>query len=47
VAQKDISRCPCCEHGTMRIVAELLPDRSGVVRPHPALLPRPTCRSPP
>ncbi len=47
VAQKDISRCPCCEHGTMRIVAELPPDRSAVVRPHPALLPRPTCRSPP
>jgi len=21
VAQKDISRCPCCEHGTLRIVA--------------------------
>jgi hypothetical protein len=31
----------------MRIVAELPPDRSVVVRPHPALLPRPTCRSPP
>ena len=47
VVQKDISQCPCCEHGTMRIVAELPPDRSVVVRPHPALLPRPTCRSPP
>ena len=47
VAQKDISRCPCCEHGTLRIVAELLPDRSVVIRPHPTLLPRPTCRSPP
>jgi len=47
VAQQDISRCPCCKHGTMRIVAELPPDRSVVVRPHPALLPRPTCRSPP
>jgi hypothetical protein len=47
VAQKDISRCPCCERGTLRIVAVLLPDRSAVVRPHPALLPRPTCRGPP
>jgi hypothetical protein len=47
VAQKDISRCPCCEHGTLRIVAELPPDRSVVVRPHPSLLPHPTCRSPP
>lgn len=47
VAQKDISRCPCCEHGTLRSVAELLPDRSSLVRPHPALLPRPTSRSPP
>jgi Putative transposase. len=47
VAQQDISRCPCCKQGTMRIEAELPPDRSVVVRPHPALLPRTTCRSPP
>lgn len=47
VTQKDISRCPCCEHGTLRIVGELLPDRSHVVRPHPSLLPRPSNRSPP
>jgi hypothetical protein len=47
VAQKDISRCPCCEQGILQFVAELSPDRSAVVRPHPALLLRPTCRSPP
>jgi Putative transposase len=42
VAQKEISRCPCCEHGTLRIGAALPPDHSAVVRPHPVLLPRPT-----
>lgn len=47
VAQKEISRCPGCEHGTLRIVAALPPDHSAVVRPHPVLLPRPTCRGPP
>ena len=31
VAQKDISRCPCCKFGKMRIIAELPPDRSVVV----------------
>jgi Putative transposase/Transposase zinc-binding domain len=47
VAQRDITRCPCCAHGTLRVVAVLLPDRSAVIRPHPALAPPSTCRGPP
>ncbi len=47
VTHIDISRCPCCEHGALRIVAELMPDRSTVTRPHSQLLPRPISRGPP
>jgi len=45
VAQKEISQCPCCGHGVLRVVADLLPSRAAAVRPHPAL--NPPCRGPP
>ena len=47
VAQRDITRCPDCGRGTLRTVGVLRPDRSALIRPHPALAPPPSCRGPP
>ena len=49
VALVDIHRCKACGEGTMVVVTFLEPDRSAVVRPHPALCPARAvvCRGPP
>jgi hypothetical protein len=47
VAQRDITRCPRCGQGTLRLVAVLRPDHVAVIRPHPALASPPTGRGPP
>lgn len=47
LAQIDIARCPACGQGILRSILTLLPDRSALSRPHPALAPLPACRGPP
>jgi hypothetical protein len=47
VAQRDITRCPCCAKGTLRVVAILRQERSVGVRAHPAPALSPACRGPP
>jgi hypothetical protein len=47
VAQRDITRCPGCGQGTLRVVAILVPGRPAARRPHPAPAHPPACRGPP
>ena len=47
VAQRDITRCPLCAHGTLRVVALLPPEPITARWPHPAPAHSPACRGPP
>ena len=47
VAERDISRCPLCAQGTLRVVALLPPERSAAHRPSPAPAYPSACRGPP